>query len=94
MTEEEAKTKWCPYARGIAAVIGSDGTQDVLTPPHNRVGIKGTAEVRLTPMHMCIGSACMAWRWDDWEFFSEGKMKAIEADPSLQEGFCGLAGGP
>ena len=47
MTEEEAKTKWCPQARQSSDSIytynrGDDGT--------------GSHSCR------CLGSACMAWR--------------------------------
>lgn len=50
MTEEEAKTKWCPFARvdSTAANRPNPGPNCDVTagwPP-------------------CIGSACMAWRRD------------------------------
>ena len=50
MTEDEAKTKWCPMVRW------SGGPDIKLT---NREG-KGGFGVAVT----CIGSDCMMWRWD------------------------------
>lgn len=53
MTEDEAKTKWCPFVRAVLPGttlpagnrgVGPDGTE----------GVKGAR---------CIASACMAWRW-------------------------------
>lgn len=65
MTEEEAKTKWCPTARThdgdrIASVNRKyDGGPDIGA--------------------QCLGSGCMAWRWDT----------------NIQiNGYCGLAGKP
>lgn len=50
MTEEEAKTKWCPHVR----VIGIDEEG-----PGNSWNCE---EVK--PMgSSCIASGCMAWRW-------------------------------
>lgn len=55
MTEDEAKTKWCPFVRAVLPGttlpagnrgVGPDGTE----------GVKGAR---------CIASACMAWRWDE-----------------------------
>lgn len=50
MTEEEAKTKWCPFARqdtrGGVTSYGGEGSS--------------TYPVKC----MCIASACMAWRWE------------------------------
>lgn len=94
MTEDEAKTKWCPFARSApsrGAVI------------YNRDGAGN-------PYVLCIGSACMAWRplhdmatettrssqrpagegwmpgsgYDDWT-------RTTRVDLG---GFCGLAGRP
>lgn len=63
MTEDEAKTKWCPFARvavytrgGFASdrsdpvVVNRDST-DTRTSPDGATG--------------CLGSGCMAWRWTD-----------------------------
>lgn len=48
LTEEEAKTKWCPFVRRTYSGI-----------PVNRVA--DTAE--FMDSCPCIASACMAWRW-------------------------------
>lgn len=49
MTEEEAKAKWCPFAR---LVLTSEGF-----PSGNRF-----QENSFVGETRCIGSACMAWR--------------------------------
>ena len=51
MTEEEAKTKWCPFSR--SGIVG-DG---VANRPQNFTN--GAVD----DDRSCIGSACMAWRW-------------------------------
>jgi hypothetical protein len=78
MTEEEAKTKWCPHVRFLDLGIEDD-------QPCNRHAddINGK-EAGYNPKYArCIGSACMMWRW-----------KAHYAEESLSNGFCGLAGKP
>lgn len=50
MTEDEAKTKWCPFSR-----VSKDGT----APSCNRGNDEGKTPVGSD----CIGSRCMAWRW-------------------------------
>jgi hypothetical protein len=49
MTEDEAKTKWCPFTRSN---VGGDAGNRPMT-----FGNGG-----LNPERSCIGSACMAWR--------------------------------
>ena len=69
MTEEEAKQKWCPFARDAESNAAGYTTTNT------------TAK--------CIGSACMAWRWEE-ETYDEkptGRLSRIH-------GFCGLAGKP
>jgi hypothetical protein len=86
MTEEEALTKWCPFARdsntgGNRLRYGS-GAADAPPPEY---GSEAAAEFP------CIASACMAWRW---------KLPADErrypnsawAEERRDHGFCGLAG--
>lgn len=56
MTEEEAKTKWCPMARTrLSDGIGGNRMDEATASgdPIGSVPLYGT---------FCIGSACMAWR--------------------------------
>jgi hypothetical protein len=109
MTEDEAKTKWCPFARQPGKARTADG--DIFTVAVNR-----------PPLHMamegaprCIGSDCMAWRTDEvmgpqrvhpnvlfdhWKGWSvtnsepdENGYVEIKA-PLPAGGYCGLAGKP
>lgn len=71
MTEDEAKQKWCPFVR-VYSVSDSDGANG----SWNRHQRNGHDETR------CIGSECMAWRWNP------------DPDPLLNlppHGRCGLA---
>lgn len=92
MTEEEAKTKWCPFVRAVW-----DYHEDEKPPigPFNRdlmVEDSGNMDDYIS-RSLCIGSACMAWR----ETFEPGQVDG-DFDPRaiirLQKsgGFCGLAG--
>ena len=53
MTEEEAKGKWCPKARVVHE--NADGAMFTAGNAFGD-GCRSAAT-------MCIGSACMAWRW-------------------------------
>lgn len=86
MTEDEAKTKWCPQTRVAAAgPVGGSFWNRSLDDAGVETGENTTsAHVKLS---RCIGSACMAWR--RWYF-----------DPLVGQregqdgGYCGLAGRP
>lgn len=78
MTESEAKTKWCPFAR----VMTGDVDSGLTFPPGNRAAVRERGELRVNENPetcRCIASACMAWR----RYLS----------PEMhREGYCGLAG--
>lgn len=54
MTEDEAKTKWCPYARSIGWIDFRDGEKPA-TENRDTGGMPSAC-------CLCIGSKCMAWR--------------------------------
>lgn len=100
MREDEAKTKWCPYARLVAAVARNGETVVV----DNRA-----AEVIVARVPPCIGSKCMVWRWGPIEEAGPNETVFVlardhpNADPAYVEatrklrvprGYCGLAGKP
>lgn len=86
MMESEAKTKWCPMVRvGLPDQFGN-GTVS------NRV--ESDQPETVISYSLCIGSACMMWRWQE-------KFELLEAgdagSPHLKwvvptDGHCGLAG--
>lgn len=82
MTEEHARTKWCPHMRQPACM--PDGTSVAVNflPADNGPDCRGN----------CIASDCMAWRWDDGEGpeYVES-LKAVRMK-KVATGYCGLAG--
>jgi hypothetical protein len=102
MTEEEAKTKWCPFARIVAQ---EDDEILAHQAAFNRVAYRG--HVQDVSTTRCIASACMAWRWRDspyatrqiesgGEKIAEGKWKHWDIKETVpaaeRSGHCGLAG--
>lgn len=89
MTEEEAAEKWCPMVRCSTIVSGDGSAWNRLQTPD--------MDVVIPPQALCIGSACMFWRWasemetdhDDRGYVSE-RYRTF----STTDGFCGLAGKP
>ena len=77
MTEDEAMTKWCPHA------VASH------TNPRGLTNWDADGNEIPAPrfQHNCIGSACMAWRWEPIRGF-------IDREMAPYEGFCGLASRP
>lgn len=80
MTEDEAKTKWCPVAR-VALPNGSACNRDFETPNLQESHPSFIAATR------CIGSACMAWQYD------LTREEASNGYPAAS-GHCGLTGKP
>ena len=98
MTEEEAQTKWCPFANVIES--GKQGT----TRARNRVvqlSDGGELPVLLADNlagARCIGAYCMAWR-TAYREVRESEMPPGPRDASVVPvvetgGYCGLAGRP
>jgi hypothetical protein len=94
LTEEEAKTKWCPYARGI-----TDGGGNRMAYGSSGDGpAEDDYTAEMAAMYPCIGSACMAWRRATrvdkdgtiWLATSSYTSESTEA----HLGYCGLAGKP
>lgn len=84
MTEEEAKTKWCPMVRQTSE-------SDNYKPATNRFEIADVSAFN------CIGSACMARRKNytipvhvSGQLLSEAPRGAL----MVEDGHCGLAGKP
>lgn len=81
MTEEDAKTKWCPFTRLIA----------------DNGGLTANRSDSLPDITRCMGSGCMAWRWDaEWDFNTAAPMGPDyeRRAMALRSGYCGLAGKP
>lgn len=57
MTEDEAKTKWCPFARFTSASNSPSSNRWRKSLPEDEPYALNPVPCR------CIGHACMAWRW-------------------------------
>lgn len=75
MTEEEAKTKWCPFAR-VRVAYGN-----TVSASNRSCGSGFENEIRNTSK--CIASDCMAWRVFPITGMGRGE--------DLSSGYCGLA---
>lgn len=67
MTEQEAKGKWCPFARAIDWQEFRDGEKPVTTNRHNTAGSVPHTNC------FCLASGCAVWEWE--------KVKGYEGDP-------------
>lgn len=96
MTEQEAKTKWCPFARERPAQGMPDGGGNRTpygSPEDGPVADDYTREQAM--LFPCIGSACMAWRQDKEATAARMKELAPESSVAINgHFFCGLAGKP
>jgi hypothetical protein len=65
MTEEEAKTKWCPQA-GLEKMLHLKIMFDLVTAdPGNPHNIDALEEVKDNTHQKCIASGCMMWVVDN-----------------------------
>ena len=83
MTEDEAKTKWCPFVRVMALDPRNGGNPAINRQDYDNFN--------------CIGPACMAWRWNDtseWIARAEAEFRRTGRRIPKTDGYCGLAGRP
>lgn len=76
LTEAEARTKWCPFAR---VLVSKDLTATGLPLVAAAVNRFGDEETKLEmAVGLCLGSKCMLWAWGDleWEISHEDKALA------------------
>lgn len=108
MTEEEAKGKWCAFAR--VSEIGERGGAYTHAPNRNLASATQAAS-------LCLASECAAWRWEavvhtrPTELWSKSRGCRVssawsddadwrpvgmsaDAEPPPPVGYCGLAGSP
>lgn len=88
LTEDQARTKWCPHA--------------VASHTDPRAGFRNDEPDGVPKTFACIASGCMAWRkltvWID-RATNEPAIPGVTAHGALEErysdtGYCGLAGKP
>lgn len=85
VTEEEARTKWCPHARvqvHQSAVNREMDYRDDLQPRCRVVPARGC---------LCVASNCMAWKW--MRYHSPEELEARKAHGlavEVPKGYCGL----
>lgn len=77
MTEDEAKKKVC-----VVRLIGTQAMMAGQLDPKRADAIA----VAINDAGMCIGSACMMWRWEP--------IYGQDSGDSIGSGYCGLAGKP
>lgn len=82
---EDAKTKWCPFAR----VLGSGPL------PVGHASAFGSVNRADKPLSTsCIADGCMAWRWVETHIANPEDPKADLIASGDTHGLCGLAGQP
>lgn len=59
MTEEDAKSKWCPFTREVS--MDGDGST-LAEVSYNRTVNRSARQVNVPPSTRCVGADCMAWR--------------------------------
>lgn len=83
MTEDEAKTKWCPLIRF------TDETENTYAVTNRGDVCDRTRNQEARDLSRCIGFACMAWR--EAEIVTRPDPYTTVKTPG---GYCGLAGTP
>ena len=80
LTEEEARKRWCPFARAVAPVVDTHANTTGGTTANR--GADGAPD----PDCRCLASGCMAWRVIHPTISTDSSQPA--------RGICGIAGTP
>lgn len=104
MTEDEAETKWCPFARVASPILDTTRTWNGSNP---KIGAETVNRGRRQDeWPLCIASTCMAWRWTGKNVpntitaiaahMRENAVGPLDATGAtgIPTGYCGLAGAP
>ena len=92
MTEDEAKTKWCPMVRYVSPRRFSlwGELNQKITAAINRW--KDFEDTQTNPeMCRCIASECMMWRATDNEYAPENPSNPPDYVGGKPAGYCGLS---
>lgn len=93
MTEDEAKTKWCPFAR----VVPTTEAGGVIPEAAQSAGYNRGSAVLGPPLGtLCLASRCAAWRWVPSRPITADELAGHESPhrDAVRRGYCGLAGSP
>lgn len=93
VTQKEANSRWCPFGR----------QPHYMTYPISTGLGGGSATIAMTAVNRqpsgdvpsCLGSVCMAWRWEKEKSLRELDMVSGEVmDEEPRRGYCGAFGKP
>jgi hypothetical protein len=84
LTEEQARTKWCPHVRYVVNFSGSTANRWKQSAPLEQPDALNPIPCR------CIASECMQWRFVP----RPERIYADETTSLPPHGYCGLAGRP
>lgn len=106
-TEEEAKTKWCPFSRVHQIDNVSSTAINRIADPSGKYDAQGNVPACTPGASLCIGSACMAWRFEPqmwrhtsaagagtWDEPKEVNGYGRKGQKLPHVGYCGLARKP
>lgn len=81
-TEEEAKSKWCPFARSWDTIVSEqDSVARPVTINRYSWGLPDGTK--------CLGSGCMAWSREFRTLYRLGDSGSVEHEDT-GKGYCGL----
>lgn len=91
VSEEEAKSKWCPFARVVFP--GAQAANRVSSFYKKLASTEGDRDhyAQQEADCRCIASRCAAWRWHEWRMKRGPDDQFLSPPVQEQVGFCGLA---